>query len=68
MSENEQALKDMSDMQRAQLEAIRAELDDLRGQNEALKEELEDVSGARVVARRYASARSLTIAHRVSTI
>lgn len=44
-SENEQAFKDMADMQRVQLEAIRAELDRLRAENEALQEELENVKG-----------------------
>jgi hypothetical protein len=43
-SENEQAFKDMADMQRVQLEAIRAELDRLRAENESLQEELENVA------------------------
>jgi hypothetical protein len=43
-NENELALKDMCDMQRAQLEAARTELDQLRAENEALKDELVNVN------------------------
>jgi replicative DNA helicase len=41
-SENEQALKDMSDMQRAQLEAFRFEIHELSSKNLALMDELEE--------------------------
>jgi hypothetical protein len=42
-SENERALKDMSDMQRAQLEAFRFEIHELSSKNLALMDELEEV-------------------------
>ncbi len=63
-NENEQALKDMCDMQRTQLEASRTELDELRAENEALRDELENVP--HFVPRLFSERTSpFALAHRV---